>query len=451
MTGWRQLTVTVLLLGPSSLLTAQDYTMDLPQLIARSLSQDPRIEERRHNVQAAHALLDEVAGHGGVHYDLTTFLALTTEVKGGFFEPGTSPQLPRSDKYDWNGVTPWASLQFSVIKPLYTFGKIEHYSEAARANIQVKEQDVRLQNGEIVYDVSRAYYGYLAAQDIVMLFDDVQARLDKSIDVVTRWLDSGKGKVLQSDLYALQTGRAITQRYRGDAEAIRNTALAGLKTLAALDTADTLTLADTHIEPLPLPETAAEVWQQQALQRRPEMHQLEAGLRARRELVAASKADSHPNLFAGVVGMAALAPGRDRLDNPYITDPFNDYGATPLLGLQWHWEQGVQPAKVAQARAELDALTEKSRFARRGIPFQVTEQYNSLQASYQGVQNMAEASRAGRRWMISTYTNFEAGIEQAEDVLTAFQGYVLAHSDYLRLVNDYNMNVIRMRQVTGEY
>jgi len=51
--------------------------------------------------------------------------------------------------------------------------------------------------------------------------------------------------------------------------------------------------------------------------------------------------------------------------------------------------------------------------------------------------------------MISTYADFEAGLDEAEDVLTAFQGYVLIHSDYLSTVNDFNMHLVKLQFVTG--
>lgn len=429
---------------------AQELNLDLEQLIARSLQEDPRIEERSKEVEAARALLDEVMGHGSTQFDVTAFMALTTEVKGGFFE-ASDPTRPRSDKYDWSGVSPWSSLQFSVIKPLYTFGKIEHYAAAARANIRVKKEDVRLQNGTTIYDVSRAYYGYLAADDICALFRDVVSRLDKAISLVSRWLKTGEGNVLQSDLYALQTGRAIIERYLAECESVRKVAIAGLKMLAGLDSDDQLTLKERRIRPLPLPQMDLAGLQDRALGARPEMVQLENGLRARRELVEANRAEKMPNVFAGLVGTAAYSPGRSRLDNPFIYDPFNDYAATPLVGIQWQWASGVQRAQVAKARAELEALVAKNRFAMRGIPFEVSEQYHKVESGHRVVQQMEEASRAGRRWMVSSYANFEAGVEDAEDALTAFQGYVLAHSDYLRAVNDYNMNVVRLRQVTGDY
>ena len=53
--------------------------------------------------------------------------------------------------------------------------------------------------------------------------------------------------------------------------------------------------------------------------------------------------------------------------------------------------------------------------------------------------------------MISTYADFEAGLEDASKVMTAFQGYVLAHTDYLSAVNEYNMYVAQLKHVTGDY
>ena len=62
------------------------------------------------------------------------------------------------------------------------------------------------------------------------------------------------------------------------------------------------------------------------------MQQLEAGLRARRALVEAKKADRMPDVYAGVIGQFNYASQRERLDNPYLYDPFNGGGLTPVGG-----------------------------------------------------------------------------------------------------------------------
>ena len=248
----------------------------------------------------------------------------------------------------------------------------------------------------------------------------------------------------------MQAGQGLIANYLHQAEGVEAVALAGLRLLTGIKKDEPIEVAERRLEPLPVPDQSLEDLQALALKLRPEMQQLKAGLKARRSLVAAKQAEKMPNVYAGIAGMAAYSPGRERLDNPYISDPFNDYGATPLVGIKWQWDSGAQQARVVQAKAELDALVEKSSFARNGIPFEVAEQYHQVMAYAEAVDKLKDASRSARRWMVSSYADFEAGIEDAENALTAFQGYVYTYSEYLKTVNDYNMHVVRLHYVTGE-
>jgi outer membrane protein TolC len=223
-----------------------------------------------------------------------------------------------------------------------------------------------------------------------------------------------------------------------------------LKVLTGAGLGSDLSVADRALMPVDMPAMDLPALQEMALAKRPEMAQVEAGLRARRALVAANKAGDKPVVYAGAAGLLSFAPNRDRLDNPYIADPFNDAGLTPVIGLKWDWSGGVQSAQVAQAEAELNALIAKSALAREGIPFEVAEQYHQVQAHHEAVAQLSEASRAARRWMIASFADFEAGMEKGNKVVTAFQGYVLAHTEYLQTVFDYNMHVAQLLHVTGD-
>ncbi|MEK7321594.1 MAG: TolC family protein [Pseudomonadota bacterium] len=432
--------------------TAGAETVNLEQAVEQALNHDPRIEEMRQLVEVARTLVGEAEGHGGWTVDGNLFLGVAPGVKGGFFENGGCEPgncIVRSDRYDPDGLSLWTSLKLSLIKPLYTFGKIENFADAARANVDVKRGDVHLQRAATVLEVKRAYYGYLAARDTRLLLEDVRVRIDGAVALVQEWLDAGEHDIRQADLYALQSGAALIGRYIAQAGALENVAIDGLKVLTGAGLAADLTVADKALQPVALPELNLEDLQQQALANRPEMAQVEAGLRARRALVAANKAGARPNVYAGAVGLLSYSPNRNHLDNPYISDPFNDVGLSPVVGIKWDWSEGVQSAQVTRAEAELNALIAKSAFAREGIPFQVVEQYHQVRAHNEAVISLAEASRAARRWMIASFADFEAGVDKGDKVVTALQGYVLAHTDYLRTVFDYNMHVAQLLNVTG--
>lgn len=424
--------------------------LDIKQAVERAQNTDPRISEKEQLVEVARGMLEEAQGAKSFIIDLNSFVGLAPSVKGGIFEDSQGKLQIDKDALDFDGVSPWYNLEFTIVYPFSTLGKAEHYSEAALNNIKVQMGEIELQKAQTYIDVLTAYYGYLTARDAVYLMEDANKKVASAIDLVQGWLDEGEGSAKQSDLFALQTGQGIINRYMEQARGLQNIAEAGLRLLTGIDKDDEIQLADKRLEPAPLPEESLADLQQKALQHRPEMAQVEAGLNARRALLAAKHSEKYPNFYAGLGGAFAYSPNRPRLDELAIYDPFNHYGATPVVGVKWDWWTGRQAGQVKQAEGEYSALIEKKSFAQKGIPFQVAEQYHQVHAHYKMVQQLYNAARSGRRWMVASYADFEAGVEEAEKVMTAFQGYILAYSDYLQTVNNYNLHVARLRVATGE-
>lgn len=436
-------------------LPAHAETINLQQAVQMSLAADPRIKEREQVVEAARALVEEVRGNAGWRVSANAFIGLAPKVEGGFYQGGAYTCTPpgcalRSDGDEFNGLSDWTHLDFALIKPLYTFGKVERYGEAAQGQVGLRQGELKQTRGDIVYDTKRAYYGFLTARDIRVFLEDVQGRLNSTLARVERNLKDESGESKQSDLYALQTARGLLAKYAHQARAIEQVSLDGLKVLTGTGLKGDLKVADERIEPVPFPQVDLADLQARALQERPEMEQLEAGLRARRALVAAKKADRMPDVYAGVVGQFNYASRRERLDNPYLNDPFNGGGLTPVVGVKWDTVFGVANARVNQAQAELEALNHKKAFAVAGIPFEVAEAYANAQANHRAQQALGEGAAAARRWMVAALADFSAGLETADRVAEAMRNYVLAQTEYLRTINDYNMNVAQLARLTGE-
>lgn len=445
--------VTLLLLISS--VVAHAETIDLDKAIELALSHDARIDEKQALAKKAQALLEEANKSGGIRIGLTSFLGLTTGVKGGFYSDKqntcNSNCEPRDDAYAFkDGLSAWAFLQATIIKPLTTFGRLENYQKAAAQNILVKNEDITLQKDAIRLDVIKAYNGYLAARDARYLMDASLKQVNGALELVNKWLDDDKGSVKLSDRYALESGVALIERYQAQASGLESIALSGLSVLTGLPAAS-IEVADRRLNPTEKPTLELQDYVDDALAKRPEFKQLKAGLAARRALVEAQKAENKPIVFVGVAGSFSYAPDRFRLDNPHIYDPFNHAAATPMIGLNWEWEGGAADARVEQSKQDLNALISKASFAQKGIPFQVAEQYYTVDSQYKELHAMKRAAQSARRWMIATYTDFEAGLEKADKILTALQVYVLAYSDYLKIVNDYNNSVSQLYSVTGNY
>ena len=52
--------------------------------------------------------------------------------------------------------------------------------------------------------------------------------------------------------------------------------------------------------------------------------------------------------------------------------------------------------------------------------------------------------------MVASLADFSAGLEGGDKVAEAVRNYALTQVEYLRTVNDYNMNVAELARLTGE-
>ncbi len=426
-------------------------TLNLQQAVDMSLSADPRIKEREYLVEAARGMLAEVKGNEGWRISANAFIGLTKQVEGGFYQGGAYVgDTPRRDGDDWNGLSDWTHIEFALIKPLYTFGKIDEYGKAAQGNIDIKRGDVRQSQAETVFDTKRAYYGYLTARDIRLFLEDMQSRLEGSINRAERAIKDETGEVTQAELYSLQATKGIIGKYVHQARAVEKISLDGLRVLTGVGLNAPLSVADERLEPVTFPGAELADLQAKALVDRPEVQQLEAGLKARRALVAAKKADGMPDIYAGVVGSYSYASQRDKLENPHVYDPFNGGGLTPVVGIKWDTAFDVASARVTQAQAELEALNQKKQFAMNGIPFEVGEAYANAKANFDAQKELSEGAASARRWVIASMADFSAGLEKGDKLSDAIKTYVLAQTEFLRTVNDYNLNVAQIAKLTGE-
>lgn len=178
----------------------------------------------------------------------------------------------------------------------------------------------------------------------------------------------------------------------------------------------------------------------------------ENGQAAMRNYVEARKSERYPNLYAGVIAGATYTPGRDRLNNPYINQPLNQQPyAAPVVGLQWDFNPGVIRANVSDAEAQLQGVVAKAQLARQGIPFQVAEAYHRSHGLDRQIQALDAAKENTRKWMVSTFMDYQAGLVEGGELADAVKANTEAQADYFRAINDYNMSVAKLAIATGDY
>ncbi|MGD0828797.1 MAG: TolC family protein [Desulfobaccales bacterium] len=446
----------VILLAPAASTKAAEPAkgaepvLDLPQLEAMALKYSPMVKASRSEVKFAEEQKNEAHAYRWPQLDYTATTGVVPDAKLG--EILTVPsRIFYPDPIDKiRGVNIFGHLDFSVIQPLYTFGKIAFREEAAAHYVKVKEEAVAAQQGEIVVLVSQAYYGLILADQGKEAVKEARSYLSDTRQRVDRLIAMNSPNAKETDRYRVAAYEGALEKSSAEAEEGSRTAYRALKALIGYGEGQDFKVP----QDLPAPSAPAgtlDTYIQTSLELRPEFRELKEGLAARQLLVDAAKADRLPSFFFAVVGQLAGAPGRRYNPDPYVTDYFNDNGALPMLGAKWHFDFGILKAKIGEAKAELEQLQEDQRTALMGIPVEVAKNYGDVRQYYQSSVGMEKAYVNSRRWLVTSLSNFDMGLGKMDDIFQAFERYGVFRGDYLMALYQYNLSVAKLDKATGAY
>jgi outer membrane protein TolC len=427
--------------------TADRPELNLKQLLELALKFSPEIKATKSEVDFAKEQKNEVHGYRWPQLDMTATGGLVPNAKlpevrgpGQLYYPYSKSRL--------HGVNVFGNLQAILTQPLYTFGKIAYREEAAARNIKIKEAGVDAKRGEVIVQVSEAYYGLILAEQGKDAVREARTYLSDTRERITRLLRINSPNVKESDRYRLAAYEGALEKFGAEAEEGAKVAYKALKNLTGQE-------QDFRVpEELPNPTApphGLDYYIQQAFELRPEFAQLKEGLVARQLLVDAARADRLPSFFIAVVGQLAGAPGRRYNPDPYQYDYFNDNFAYPMLGAKWHWDFGILNSKIGQAQAELNQLKHTEKHAIMGIPIEVAQQYGKVQENYKASVGMEKAYVNARRWLVTAFGNFDMGLGKLEDIFQAFERYGSFRGDYLVSLFQYNLSVAKLEKATGAY
>ncbi|MFZ5447365.1 MAG: TolC family protein [Thermodesulfobacteriota bacterium] len=441
----------VLLLAPGAASAVEPPVFDLKQLVIMALSYSPEVKATKSEVTLAKEQKNEAHFYRWPQFDAVALGGVVPNARRGEVrQVGKNKTLYYPDPAGKiHGVNVFGNLTFTLLQPLYTFGKIAYREEAAGKNVLVKKAGVDLKKGEVMYQVAQAYYGLILANQGKDAVQDARTYLKDARERINRLLRIGSPNVKESDQYRLAMYEGGVEKFAAQADEGAKVAYQALKALVGYGPNQDFQVPQDL--PAPAAPQGLDHYIRMALEMRPELTQLKHGLVARQLLVDAAKADRLPSFFFVVLGQVAGAPGRDYNPDPYVNDYFNGIGALPAVGAQLHFDFGILRAKIGQARAELEQLKYTEKHALMGIPVQVAKDYGKVQENYKASSGLEKAYTNARRWLITSFSNFDMGLGKMDDIFQAFERYGSFRGDYLMALYDYNLAAAELDKSSGAY
>jgi outer membrane protein TolC len=426
--------------------------LNLEQLTEMALKFSPDIQASRSEVKLAQEQKNEAHGYRFPQLDTTAVGGIVPKAQLPVVPAGTEPRhLYYPDPADKiHGVNVFGHMDLNVVQPLYTFGKIAYRERAAERNVKVKEEAVVAKQGEVMVLVAQAYYGLILANQGKEAVKEARSYLSDTRERINRLVAVRSPNVRETDKYRLASYEGAVDKAGAESEEGAKTAYRALKALSGYPENQDFQVPTDLPNPT-APPGPLDTYIQTALELRPEFKQLKEGLAARQLLVDAAKADKLPSFFFAVVGVLAGAPSRKYNPDPYINDYFNNYGVMPVLGAKWHFDFGILNAKIGQARAELEQLQNQQKQALLGIPVEVAKNYGEVQTHYRGSAGLEKAYVNARRWLITSFSNFDMGLGKLEEIFLAFERYGVFRGDFLMELYNYNLSVAQLDKSTGAF
>ena len=424
--------------------STQKMTLGMDDCIRIALKSAPELGEAQADIDLTTSKLDEAKSYRYPQMEVTAL-----------FGPAPTAQqedLFKTDRsfFRFNRLTWFASTDATIIQPLYTFGKISENMKAATHGIEVDRSRKIQRANEITLKVREYYNGLLLAREMNELLLEVQETLAKAREKAHKLLDQGSNNVDEMDIYKLDAFSGEVTKYLEEAQKGEKLALSALKTRLGLPVDTQLDIANERLTIIAVEVPEPESFVKKSLERRPELRQIDEGLKARTALVEAAKAGYYPDIFLGGLLSWAYAANRDRINNPYVTDRFQHSSFGVALGARWKLDFGITGAKVAGEQAQYNRLLSTKEYAAANIPLQVRKFYLELKEAENSAAATKFAYSNAKKWAVTAIANFDFGVGPAKEIFEALQAYATMRADYFKSIYNYRIAQANLDYATSE-
>lgn len=413
-------------------------SLQLEEVLRQVLSKNAQIRESEGDVDIARAQRERARAAGYPRGEAMIVGAAVPEETGDAINSVTNLSK-------WG---PFVRVSAQLFQPLFTFGQLGGYRNAADSQIAAKASLADAKRNSVVLMAKEYYYSFAMARELEKLVEGLVGFLEEAVSTAEG--SSGKKKrdaVKPHDLYRLKVALEDLRQKKLMASAAVKTARRAVEWVSATPKID---LNGVRLEPERHVLKPLEEYVRLAKETRPELKALAAGQAARASLRDAKRAQSYPTIFVGGFIAIPWAPTRQKQNSVFANDPFNQMAGGGGIGLRFDLEFARHSAEAAEEQAELMKLKATADYAAPGIELEVRKAYWEVEQGREGLALATKRRDLAKRWFVSNAMGWSVGVTPAKDLLEALQGEGEAKQNYIQTVFALNMALGKLSQAVGK-
>jgi outer membrane protein TolC len=318
----------------------------------------------------------------------------------------------------------------SLVQPIFNNELIQNYrikqnhAEIARIGVERYER-------ELIKEITKAYYGYLKAYNLVELADTSLSLVRENLRVSQRLFDNDK--VTKDAVYRPESEMSKVEVQQAQANNMLQASSAYFNFLLNRDLDTPIEMASE--EPVP-PAVTLDDANVMAIQKRDELRQIEQYQQMNQHVTQLYRGSNYPGLF-GVVDYGFQG-------EKYSFTQDDDFLLASLV-MKWNLFQGnANHQKVQQSKIEGEKLGQLYSETEQQIKLEVINHYYALQAAYESVQSAGKQTQSaikayeliGRKYSEGQSSLLEL-IDARTSLTSAVANLIISESEYFISLADF--------------
>lgn len=345
---------------------------------------------------------------------------------------------------DFEDIAVFTRAEVQLIQPLYTWGALKNAVKASKAAANAAESQFNIKKSETELRLYKLYQSYLLSLEVSRLLDEAQQQLDDIGQQIEEKRKEEGSELDESDVFKFEVFKSEfairTAEVKENAEYVQN-----VWNYVMDATGNTVYMPEERfLDPVQNPIKTLDYYRSRAVNQRPEVEALEAGIEAAEYGVNATRAQNYPSLFLGLQGSFAHTPNRPRQSNPFIINNTNYASASIGVGIRQNlnflsMKYDVQKSKIQREQAEFSKQA-----AIDGIVLQINEKYKEASVSKIKVEKTDEALVTSKKWLRQEQLDYDFGMNNTKDLIDAIQKELELKVKYKREIFNFNQDMAEL-------
>ena len=441
----------LLMLSTFSLSAQDTVKVSLQEFIEIGVKNSGQLDFEKQKVSLAENRISQAQNQRYLpKFELSTQHGLVPGVKSNV--DGLDPNefyLDPDLENDWEDIGVFTRAEVNAIQPIFAWGGLRNLVKAARAGAESAKEEFESKKTNIEFRLYELYESYLLSVELQRLLDEGRNKIDRINKQIEERKESGESDLDESDVFKFEIFKS--EFAIRSAEVKEN--LSFIKNIWDYVTqADNNTVYIPDLQFLdPVSNSIEELpyYKNLALEERAEVNAIEAGIKAAKYGVEATKAQNYPTLFLGLSGSFANTPNRPRQSNPFIINNSNFATAAFGIGIRQNLDFFSMKADVEKSNIQYKQAKHLRTAAVDGIILEINERYKNASLSQLKVERTDEALVTSKKWLRQEQLDYDFGMGDTKDLIDAMRKELELKVQLKREIFEFNKNMAELFKASG--